>query len=156
MAGEARQPISSLAQLKRAALFVLFALALLIPKTLGLFKRLRPGRPAKPVDEQARELGALVVLNGGWFQGARARLFVGPGRVHVLDFKHRPLAEIPLSKVSSVRLEENQARGWRLMVEWSQDRAEFHYGGFFAEHLAEVAATTLRNQMRRQLPVISR
>ncbi len=187
---------------RRAALFVLFALVLLIPKTLGLRRRPRawkairvglaligatlvvapmggawswlaapiglalffvallaaPAKHGKSVDEQARELGTLVVVNGGWFQRAgdgrvAARLFVAPERVVALDFQHVPLVEIPLGAVSSVRAEE-AADGWKLRVVWDGTAAEFSYDGFFAEHLARVAENTLRSLLQRELPVL--
>lgn len=186
-------------RLRRAALWVLFALVLLIPKTLSLRKRpgvwnplrfgvavigvllfaapensigfqlfalllillalaVRPTRQGKSVDEQARELGALVVLNGGRFlltdgKTQQARLFVAPERFHVLDLEHRPLLEIPWTAVSSVRTEE-AGGAWKLLVEFQEARAAFYYEGFFAGHLAQIAETTLRNRLRKELPVI--
>jgi hypothetical protein len=187
---------------RRAALFVLFALVLLIPKTLGLRRRPRiwnairvglaligaalvvapmggawswfaapiglalffvallatPAKQQKSLDEQARELGALVVVNGGRFQRAGdgrvpARLYVAPERVFALDLQHVPLVEIPLGAVSSVRAEE-AGDGWKLRVVWDQTAAEFSYDGFFAEHLARVAENTLRSLLQRELPVL--
>lgn len=127
----------------------------------------RPATQSKSVDEQARELDALVVLNGGRFTGAdgkpaEARLFVAPQHLYVLDPRQRPLLEIPLDAISSVRVEEatetDQAKeaneGWQLVIEWNQEVASFHYVGFFAEHLARVAETTLRSQLHRELPVL--
>lgn len=189
-------------RLRRAALFVLFALVLLIPKTLalrrhrGLWNTLRlavaivgailltagkgglsawlslavglllvlaallarPAEASKTVDEQGRELGALVVLNGGRFWGAngkptRVHLFVAPERLHVLDSRHRPLLEIHLDEVSSLQVEP-AADGWQLRLERPGQSAAFFYDGFFAEHLARVAETTLRSQLRRELPVV--
>ncbi len=186
-------------RLRRTALWLLFALVLLIPKTLSLRKRprvwnllrfgvavigvllfaapensigfqllalllillalaVRPTRQGKSVDEQARELGALVVLNGGRFRPTdgktrQARLFVASERFHVLDLEHRPLLEIPWTAVSSVRAEP-AGGGWQLLVESQETTAAFHYDGFFAGHLAQIAATTLRNHLRKELPVI--
>lgn len=207
-----KQPLPWGQRLRRAALFVLFFLVLLIPKALGLRGRrrlwmtlrflaavvgaglvlasggewgwlsavgiallvlalaARPARETKTTDEQARELGALVVLNGGRFQAGegnsmQTRLYVAEDRVHVLDLEHRRLLEIPLRGISSVLAEEVQeaqeaeeaeeAKGqWRLVVEWSGGRAVFRYGGYFAEHLARVAETTLNSQRRAVLPVV--
>ncbi len=186
-------------RLRRAALWFLFALVLLIPKTLSLRKRpglwnllrfgvavigvllfaapetsigfhlfalllillalaVRPAQQEKSVDEQARELGALVVLNGGRFRRTDgktlpARLFIAPERFHVLDLEHRPLLEIPWPVVSSVRAEE-AGGGWQLLVEFQETTAAFHYDGFFSGHLAQIAETTLRNHLRKELPVI--
>ncbi len=190
-------------RLRRAALLALFALVLLIPKTLGL--RRRPGvwnalrtvvalvgaalvvvpmapasspmaaviglalfllallaTPAKQeesVDERARELGALVVVNGGRLQvpgiePVAARLFVAPERVHVLDSELQPLLEIRFVHVSSVRAEEAPP-GWKLRVEWVDSAAEFFYDGFFAEHLARVAERTLLSQIHREFPILN-
>ncbi|MEE8201967.1 MAG: hypothetical protein V3R29_12475 [Candidatus Acidoferrales bacterium] len=195
-----KQPLPWGQRLRRAALFVLFFLVLLIPKALGLRRRrrlwmalrflaavvgaglvlgsggewgwlsavgialllvalaARPARETKTTDEQARELGALVVLNGGRFQAGegnsmQTRLYVAEDRVHVLDLEHRRLLEIPLGGVSSVVAEEAKGQ-WRLVVEWSGGRAVFRYGGYFAEHLARVAETTLNCQRRAELPIL--
>ncbi len=186
-------------RLRRTALWFLFALVLLIPKTLSLRKRpglwnllrfgvavlgvfvfamqggsagfylfglllillalaVRPTRQERSVDEQARELGALVVLNGGRFlltngKTRQARLFIAPERFHVLDLEHRPLLEILWTAVSSVRTEEARG-GWQLLVEFQETTIVFHYDGFFAGHLAQIAETTLRNRLRKELPVL--
>ncbi len=117
-----------------------------------------PLDPEKSVDQQARELGALVVINGGSFHAPsgppiRAQLFVGSGRVIALDASKRPLVEIPFGELSSVRAERANG-GWKLLVEWDHSSAEFSYEGFFAEHLARVAETTLRSQAHPGLPVL--
>lgn len=204
----ARERVSLRVRLRRAALYVLFALVLLIPQTLALRRHRRgwnalrlglaltgvallvavrnqpspggsaiialllillallvpPVKEGKSVDEQARELGALVVVNGGRFRSAGAhstpaRLFVAPERVHVLDLQHRPLLEIPLGAISALRVEEakeaKEAKdNWGLRVEWEEGSATFYYEGFFAEHLARVAETTLRSQLHRELRVV--
>jgi len=187
-------------RLRRAALFVLFGLVLLIPKALGLRRRrslwnglrflaavigalmvgtvkggelglagpiaglllvllalvLRPVKAGKTVDDQAHELGALIVLNGGRLReagGEAVRLFLTPESLHALDLKHRSRLEVPLASVRTVRAEEARA-GWRLVVESEDREVEFEFDGFFAEHLARVAETTLRSQLRRELPVL--
>ena len=116
----------------------------------------RPVKEGKTVDAQARELGALVVLNGGRLReagGDVVRLFLTPERLHALDLKHRARLEIPLASVRVVRAEEVRD-GWRLKIEWEGGEAEFDFDGFFAEHLARVAETTLRSQLRRELPIL--
>ena len=187
-------------RLRRAGLFLLFGLVLLIPKALSLRRRrdlwnvlrflaavlgavllgtvkggelgfagpvagllliilallLRPVKEGKTVDAQARELGALIVLNGGRLRevgGEVMRLFLAPEKLHALDLKHRARLEIPLASVRAVRAEEVRD-GWRLTIEWEGGEAEFDFDGFFAEHLARVAETTLRSQLRRELPVL--
>lgn len=189
-------------RLRRAVLFVLFALVLLIPRLLSLRKQRRTwnlvragvavtglvlvlaawdgvflwlwavaggflillaacvpaSKAVKTVDQQARELGALVVVHGGALRQAgrkpiRANLYVAPEHWYALDLKHRPLLEIPRSAVESICVDE-EADGWTLRVRWNESDAEFHYGGFFGEHLARVAETTLRSQWRPHLPVL--
>jgi len=52
---------------------------------------------------------------------------------------------------------EPEAQTWDLAITWeSKDMrtARFRYDGFFAEHLARVAETTVRNVLRRELPVL--
>jgi hypothetical protein len=189
-------------RLRRAALLALFALVLLIPKTLGLRRRPRvwnalrtavalagaalvvvpmalasspmaaviglalfllallatPEKQEQSVDARARELGALVVVNGGRLhvpggEPMAARLFVAPEHVCVFDPELQPLLEIPFAHVASVRAEEAPP-GWKLRVEWVDSVAEFFYDGFFAEHLARVAERTLLSQIHRELPVL--
>src|SRR5262249_6910077 len=126
----------------------LFLVALLLP----------PSEKGKSVDDQARELGALVVVNGGVFRTAEgqrvpAQLFVARQRVLALDRAHHPLLEIPLENIQAVRAEKSNG-GWRLCVLWRDAAAEFCYQGIFAEHLARVAETTLRNLLHHELPVL--
>ncbi len=189
-------------RLRRAVLFVLFGLVLLIPKLVGLRRRRRawnalrwlaglaglllaaafvrglvswplaaagalllalallvpPSRAVKTVDQQARELGALVVLNAGRCCQAgrapvRANLYVAAACWYVLDLQHRPLVEIPRESVTAIRA-DREADGWTLRVRWDAAEAEFRYDGFFAEHLARVAETTLCGQWQLSLPVL--
>lgn len=190
-------------RLQRAGLLALFALVLLIPKTLGLRRRRRvwnalrtavallgaalvvvpttpttspvaagiglalfllallatPAKPEKSVDERARKLGALVVVNGGklFLPGGEpvpTRLFIAPDRVAVLDPDLEALLDIAFCQVSSIRAEQ-APEGWKLCVEWDTSTTEFFYDGFFAEHLARVAENTLRSQLRRELPILN-
>jgi hypothetical protein len=43
-----------------------------------------------------------------------------------------------------------------LWLEWSGSVAEFTYEGFFAEHLAGIAETTIRSVLRPPVPVVQR
>jgi hypothetical protein len=188
-------------RLRRAVLFVLFGLVLLIPQTLALRRRrtlwnglrfltavvgalligsgkggelgvwalpagvaflalallARPAKEGKTVDAVAKELGALIVLNGGRLrlgsQDSAAQLFLSPEALHVLDLRHEPLLEIPLAAVREVRATPD-GNNWKLVVESEAGATAFQYDGFFAEHLARVAETTLRSQLRRELPVL--
>src|ERR1700730_10491248 len=121
--------------------------------------------PAKPdanadakADAKARELGALVVVNGGRFQpggapSAAVQLFVGAESIWVLDRSFQPLLEVPVSEISAASAEQSE-ESWRLRIAWAGHAAEFSYGGIFAEHLARVAESTIRSVMRPALPVL--
>lgn len=193
---------SGLARLRRAALWVLYAFVLLIPKFLALRRKPRvwlairvalgvfgaalviaplgrrsgwinavfglilflvaallgPTRADTRVDERARELGALVVVNGGRYEqfGGRAlaaRLFVGSEHIWVLDPAFHPLLVIPVREIICVRAGKSLS-GWNLWIEWGGPIAEFSYEGFFAEHLARVAESAIRGVLRPPFPVI--
>jgi len=136
----------------------------------GLLVRTKP--EAKSVDAQALELDALVVLNGGAFipPGAErpsrlARIFVNPDRLFVVDERQHTLEEIPLIRVRELAVlpvlaqgeTEAEAQTWDLEITWeSKDMraARFRFEGVFAEHLARVAETTVRNVLRKELPVL--
>ena len=126
----------------------MFVTAILLP----------PAKLGTDADDKARELAALVVVNGGRYQQgsappAAAQLFVGVERVFVLDGRLQPLLKIPVSEITAACAEEFD-ESWRLRVTWARHTAEFSYGGIFAEHLARVAESTLRSAMRPALPVL--
>ena len=193
-----------LARLRRAGLFVLFSLVLLIPQALALRRRRKlwnglrvvsvlagsilagaaisgslgypaliagvvlivlalavsPAEKSEPVDEVARRLGALVVLNGGTCsaggdQPVEVRLYLTPERLHVLDLRHRELLAIPVAAITSLRVAGGETETNRtLVVEWRAGKAEFSYQGFFAEHLAEVARHTVESRLLSKLHVL--
>jgi hypothetical protein len=127
---------------------VMFIAAILLPPAISTFS----------VDEKARELGALVVANGGQFISAGAsstavQLFVGTEQITVLDAQFEPVLVVPVNQLTLVRAEESDGR-WLLSLAWAEHAAQFTYRGVFAEHLARVAETTLRSVMRPALPVI--
>jgi len=130
-----------------------FGLALFIASIL-----LPPAKHSYNVDKKARELGALVVVNGGAYQpinepASSVQLFVARESIWVLDSHLRPLLVIPTNQISSVRAEKTR-KSWFLRIEWSGNFAEFSYRGAFAEHLVRVAETTLQSVTRPTLPVI--
>jgi hypothetical protein len=193
-----------LARLRRAGLFVLFSIILLIPKALALRRRRRlwnglrvllalmggmlagaaitgslgnfallagglflllalavsPAENAEPVDEVARRLEALVVLNGGTCSAGggkpvEVRLYLAPERLHVLDLRHRELLVIPVAAITSARVAGGEAETTRtLVIEWRTGKTEFLFQGFFAEHLAEVARRTLESRLRSKMRVL--
>lgn len=117
-----------------------------------------PLKKAGSSDEKARELGALVALNGGFYRSGngrqtRVRLYVAPERLHVLDERERPVLEIPMSEIAAVRV-AGEGTERALVIEWRGGKAEFFYTGFFAEHLAEVARRTVDSRLRAKLRVL--
>jgi len=126
----------------------MFVLAILLPSA----------KPGLSADDKARELGALVVVNGGRFKlpdgpSFAAQLFVGTEHVWVLDLRFQSVLEIPVGEITSARAEESQGR-WFLRVDWANKTAAFAYRGVFAEHLALVAESTIHSVMRPALPVL--
>jgi hypothetical protein len=127
---------------------VLFIAAILLP----------PAKPVFSADDKARELRALVVVNGGQFQSRNSaavsvQLFVGAENISVLDSHFQPLLDIPVAEITSARAEESGGQ-WLVRVVWPDRTAEFSYNGIFAEHLARVAESTLRGVIHPPLPVL--
>ena len=127
---------------------VLFVSAILLP----------PAKPVTNVDDKARELGALVVVNVGRFKlgdaaSFAAQLFVGVDHISVRDSRLQSFLEIPVGEITSAQAKESQGR-WFLRVNWGDKTAAFAYDGVFAEHLARVAETTIQSVMRPALPVL--
>jgi hypothetical protein len=132
---------------------------------LGMFLAailLPPVQPHNASDDKARELGALVIVNGGSYQPSdaapvRVQLFVGAERVWALDSHFQPLLVIPAAEITSANAIQAQAKNrWLLQVRWSDNAAEFSYQGIFAEHLARVAQSTLGSVMPAPLPILPR
>jgi hypothetical protein len=121
---------------------------------------LPPAKPDSQVDDKAKELGVLVVVNGGQYQpgagpAASVQLFVGADNIWALNSHLHPLLIIPASEISSVRAEETPS-GWVVRVRWMDRMGEFSYTGIFAEHLARVAESIIRSVMRSALPIFPR
>lgn len=127
---------------------------------LGMFLAailLPPVQSHTMTDDKARELDALVVVNGGKYQPGNAapasvQLFVGAERVWALDVHFQPRLVIPATEITSATAVRHKDR-WILQVRWSDNVAEFSYQGVFAEHLARVAQSTLGTVMHSPLPV---
>jgi hypothetical protein len=110
------------------------------------------------IDARARELGAWIAVDGGYYITAsrnrqRAKLFVGPDRLWVSDAALQILLEIPLQQIRSVSVEP-AGNAWNVRVDSEKTTAEFIYDGSFAEHLASVAADTVRSRLHRELQVL--
>jgi hypothetical protein len=119
---------------------------------------LPPAKPGTNADDKARELGALVIVNGGRYRpgnapSAAVQLFVGAERLWVLDRQFQTVLVIPVNEMTAARADQSEGR-WLLRIEWADHAAQFYYRGVFAEHLARVAESTLHSVMRPSLPVI--
>src|SRR6266481_7582298 len=127
---------------------VMFVSAILLP----------PAQPVISADDKARELGALVVVNGGRFKlgdaaSFAAQLFVGAEHISVRDSGLQSFLEIPVREITSAQAKESHGR-WFLRVNWAGKTVAFAYDGVFAKHLALVAEATIHNVMRPALPVL--
>jgi hypothetical protein len=130
---------------------------------LGMFLAailLPPAKSHHVPDDKARELGALVIVNGGKYQPGNAaaapvQLFVGAEHIWALDANFQPLLVIPAAEITSANVLQKKDR-WILQVRWSDKAAEFSYRGIFAEHLARVAESTLGSVMHTPLPILPR
>jgi len=119
---------------------------------------LAPERPEFSIDARAKELGALIVVDGGQYVDAsgsahRVKLFLAPHRLLVLNPALQVLAEIPLHEIRALVVEPASA-DWSFRVERAETMATFVYEGTFGEHLARVAEATVRGQLHRELPVL--
>lgn len=126
----------------------LFLAAVLLP----------PARRPRLQEEKARELGALVIVNGGEYQPGHAapaavQLFAGTESIWALDSSFRPLLVIPLAELRTISVLPGEFQS-TLRLEWAAHSAEFLYRGFFAEHLAGVAASTLRGLQPSPLTIL--
>lgn len=128
---------------------------------LGLFIAsilIPAAQPSTSRDDKARQLGALVVVHGGKYQPgnlpvAAVELFVGHENVWALDDHLQPLLVIPTAEISSARTDNKNGR-WILKIRWSDHAAEFSYQGFFAEHLARVAESTINAAIPTASPIL--
>jgi hypothetical protein len=132
---------------------------------LGMFLAailLPPAPPHTTTDDKSRELGALVIVNGGKYQPGNAaaapvQLFVGLERIWALDSQFQPLLVVPTAEITSANAIQTQAKNhWLLQVRWSDNAAEFSYHGLFAEQLARVAQSTVGSVMPAPLSILPR
>lgn len=135
---------------------------------LGALVRARPLRRA--VDDVARELDALVVLNGGALiapanghvpaeRVLQTNIFVSQRMLRVLDSGYRKLLEIPVGGIRRIAIEADSSYtsgAWRLEVAGEWGMSCFLYEGAFAEHLARIAEKTLRDVWKKGLPVLAK
>ena len=136
---------------------------LVAPAGLCLFLAsilLPPAKTHLSVDDKLRELGALVVVNGGNYSSNQGKpvavhVFVAPDQISVLDPALQQLLIIPAAEIASV-VATPAENAWMLRIVWPRGAAEFFYQGFFAEHLARVAQTTVRSVVPAPLPILQK
>ena len=124
-------------------IFSVIGLVMFIAATMLL-----PARPRSTFDDKARELGALLVVDGGRYQLSNSpsvpvQLFVFANRISALDARFRQVLEIPTTEITSFLALQDES-GWFLEVIWSDSAAEFSYRGASAERLAHVAENAIR------------
>jgi hypothetical protein len=126
-----------------------FIVAILLP----------PPKATSGIDDKARELGALVVVDGGTFQSGSfavpVQLFVGSQNVWALEADFHPLLVIPVAELISAQAEELDGQ-WMLRVRWADRSAMFSYSGVFGENLARTAENTVQSVMGTETPVLPR
>jgi hypothetical protein len=126
-----------------------FIVAILLP----------PPKATSGIDDKARELGALVVVDGGTFQSGSfavpVQLFVGSQNVWALEADFHPLLVIPVAELISAQAEELDGQ-WMLRLRWADRSAMFSYSGVFGENLARTAENTVQSVMGTETPVSPR
>ena len=121
---------------------------------------LPPAELESDTDRKARELGAQTVVSGGEYQpgnapAAEVRLFISPTLIWVLDTNFDPLLQMPAPDISNLHVEEKGQR-WLLQIRWADHKAEFAFGGFFAERFARLAEESIRAALPQVLPAASK
>jgi hypothetical protein len=126
---------------------MMFIVAILLP----------PPKATSGIDDKARELGALMVVDGGTFQSGSfavpVQLFVGSQKLWALEADFHPLLVIPVTELIFAQAEELDG-GWILRLRWADRSAIFSYSGVFAENLARAAESTVQSVMHPSVPVL--
>lgn len=117
-----------------------------------------PERQGTSIDARRRELGALVVVDGGLHGDAagkrkRVKLFVAADRLFVVDSELQVVDELAYEQVRGQSV-ESSGDGWSFKLECEDRKREFVYEDAFAEHFARVAAATVRSRLHRELTVL--
>ena len=117
-----------------------------------------PLRQRRSIDARARELGALIVVNGGALVlGGKAqrgaRIFVGRDRIWAHGSNLELFSEIDLRQVTAMRA-ESIGEQWKLTLTGEIASAEFIYDGIFAEHFARIAESIIRSQLHPELTIL--
>jgi hypothetical protein len=128
------------------AVFLLLALAI------------QPDHSLQSLDERARQLGALVVVNGGIYQTpqatpVKAHLCIGIDQVWILDAALSVKLELPLASLKTIQAQPD-GESWKLSFLSRDSAINLLYTGPFAEHFARVAESAVRSQLHRELPIL--
>jgi hypothetical protein len=129
---------------------LLFVTAVLLP----------PAMTESDTDRRARDLGAHTVVSGGEYRTGNAppthaRLFISPVQIWALDKHFDPLVVVHTAEISSLWIEPSGDR-WLLQIRWTNQRAEFSFGGFFAERFARLAEESIRAAAPARQPVMTK
>jgi hypothetical protein len=134
-------------------------LAAIAGLALFLFASLMPSaRSELNLDAKAHELGALVIVNGGFYRGPAAseipvKLFAGAQTISFLDAQLQPRLVLPTQEISAVQVGEVDGT-WILRIRCSDRAEDLSYRGVFAEHFARVAENTLLGLIPATLPIL--
>ena len=134
------------------------------------FGALVKARPqSKSMDDVARELDALVALNGGTLvdedkkrQLRGITICVGADRLVAITKARQPVLEIPVGQIRGLQVHLTSAAAGKnqaceLAITFGTDAphtVHFQYEGTFSEHLARIAQDTVISVWKRGLPVV--
>lgn len=117
----------------------IFVLSILLP----------PAELESPTDRKARELGAKTVVSGGEYRSAQGparavQFFISPTHLWAVDKHQEPVLAMTTEEISGLDLVQRKD-DWILIVRSGDRRAEFLFGGIFAERFARLAQESLRH-----------
>jgi hypothetical protein len=126
----------------------MFTTAILLP----------PVELAVGMEDKARELGALNIVDGGLFLSENrpdtsVNLFVAPENVWALNSDLQPLLVLPVAEITYIQVEYYDS-GWRLNIRCMGRIAAFAYSGVFAEQQARVAESAILNVIESSRPTL--
>ena len=126
----------------------MFTTAILLP----------PVELAGGMEDKARELGALNIVDGGLFLSENrpdtsVNLFVAPENVWALNSDLQLLLVLPVAEITYIQVEYYDS-GWRLNIRCMGRIAAFAYSGVFAEQQARVAESAILNVIESSRPTL--
>jgi hypothetical protein len=118
-----------------------------------------PRKERATLEEKARELGAVAVVDGGRYRlpnsssSVHVKLLVAADRISALDEKFRVLLEIPSAEITSFLALQGE-KGWFLEVVWTTQAVEFSFTGTSAERRVHEAENAIRSVKRAAAPEV--